>query len=302
MVTEVYFEVENNCLLNCKHCSSYSLKGIKQRGYGLEDIKNFLDVLDDPIHVYLTGGEPLLNGNNLEMIRDLNEYRSNLNIGIFTCGIIEKNGILSNISYPEALKLRESGLKNCYVSVYHYDYKKHEEITNLEGSFDLTMLSIKNMLLAGVMVKVHLVINRFNVNCLDETIRVIASLGVQEIRILRIVETGNAIKNWDTIGVSYSEQNAAVVRVINKLHTYPIKITVSGFPDLTPCRPFEGAVKCQGGTNVMYTTFEGEIYPCACTKKRDEFSICNISEINKILEYRKSIGCKFNDKCLNPST
>ncbi|MBW9159711.1 4Fe-4S cluster-binding domain-containing protein [Clostridium tagluense] len=61
MFTEIYFEIENKCLLSCKHCSSSSLKDSKQQSYKLEDIKSFINVLDDQLHVYLTGGEPLLN-------------------------------------------------------------------------------------------------------------------------------------------------------------------------------------------------------------------------------------------------
>ncbi|MBW9159710.1 radical SAM/SPASM domain-containing protein [Clostridium tagluense] len=200
------------------------------------------------------------------------------------------------------MKLREAGLKNCYVSVYHYDNKLHDRITNLEGSLKLTSLSIKNMLLAGIEVKVHLVINSLNIDSLEETIQFIASLEVSEIRILRLVKTGNAINNWDAIGVPYSTQNDAIIEIIKKRENYPVKLTVSGFPDLTPCRPFKGAVKCQGGTNVLYVTFEGDVYPCACTKKCEGFRICNISETNKMLNYRKDNALQYNNQCLNPLT
>jgi MoaA/NifB/PqqE/SkfB family radical SAM enzyme len=157
------------------------------------------------------------------------------------------------------------------------------------------------MLSVGIKAKVHLVINSLNIDCLDETIRYFASLGVYEIRILRLVYNGNAVNNWNNIGVDYSHQNKAIVDIFNKLEKYPVKITISGFPDMIPCRPFKGSYKCQGGTNVLYVTFEGDVYPCACTKGLKKYRIGHVSEINKIIDYRNNSN-SFNDSCLNSLT
>ena len=42
---EIHFEIENNCLLNCRHCSSYASVNGKERTY-LLNIENFSEFLE----------------------------------------------------------------------------------------------------------------------------------------------------------------------------------------------------------------------------------------------------------------
>ncbi|TGE38703.1 radical SAM protein [Desulfosporosinus fructosivorans] len=299
---EVHFEMENKCLLDCKHCSSYDLRMNQQLNYSLEEAKELISILDASTHVYITGGEPLINKNLHEIISSFKKADASMGIGLFTCGVITSNNSLSAISFKEANMLKQTGLNDVYISVYHVKPELHDTITNQIDSFAYTKESISNLINAGVEVKIHLVLTKQNINELEYIILSLADLGVSEVRLLRLVHNGSAITNWSDIGVSYQTQNKVIYDIFSKRHEFPIKITISGFPELTACRPFDNAHKCQGGTNILYVTLEGEVFPCACTKGCTRFSIGYISEIDKISKYISNNTQDHNVFCLNPLT
>jgi MoaA/NifB/PqqE/SkfB family radical SAM enzyme len=154
---------------------------------------------------------------------------------------------------------------------------------------------------AGIDVKINLVLNKYNYLELDEIIKRICGLGVKEIRLLRLVCGGRAKENWDDIGVTYRQQNEQIARILDKLDEYHFKITIAGFPEKYPCRPFDAARKCQAGLNILYITYQGNLFPCACVKNNQKHLIGHISndkEIKTFLEKTRKIKC--HNHCLNP--
>jgi MoaA/NifB/PqqE/SkfB family radical SAM enzyme len=298
---ELQVEIENKCFMDCKHCSSHEMRQLGERDFSVNDLIKVLKLLNTRTHVYLTGGDPILNNNILSIGKKTNQMINNINIGLFSSGIINVSDNLQPISCDYARLMKDAGIDDIYLSLYHIDKQIHDYITNMTESFKYTMETIHNLIEVGIEVKIHLVINKFNINKLDDIIRSISKLGVKEIRLLRLVQNGNATHNWNEIGISYKKQNNAIINIINNLDSYNNKITVSGFPEITPCRPFENSIKCQAGTNLLYITYEGKIYPCACTKNQSEHLIGHISELDKIRKYiknNKKNNC--NKSCLNP--
>ncbi|CAI3202398.1 radical SAM/SPASM domain-containing protein [Clostridium neonatale] len=301
MFNELHFEIQNKCLLNCKHCSSKQVREGEACKYGINEIKELIHILEDPIHIYFTGGEPLINESISTYIEELKKYRNTLDIGIFTCGIVIGENGIESISREMARYYKDIGLSNCYISIYDLDEKNHSKITNIEKSLDYTLDTIKNFISVGITVKVHLVLNKYNINRIEEILVGLGKIKVAEVRILRLVNTGSATDNWDEIGVDYNYQNKIIKNIIKNIDRYNVKLTISGFPNETPCRPFEGAYRCQGGTNVLYIDINGNVYPCACTKSNEDFKIANISEVELIKIYKTTCG-KYNELCLNSLT
>lgn len=296
---EVHFEIQNKCLLNCKHCSSKKIRMGYSCKYGLKEMKSIIDTINGPIHIFFTGGEPLIEDSILNYIRELKKYRESIEIGVFTCGLINSDEGVKSISQEKAIYYKSVGLSNCYISIYDLEEKMHSKITNMKDSLKYTLDTIKNFISVGIIVKIHLVLNKYNIGKIEELIKELEELGVEEIRILRLVKSGSAIDHWDEIGVDYKQQNNVIKNIINNINKYNVKLTISGFPDEVPCRPFDGAYKCQGGTNVLYVELNGDIYPCACTKSDERFRIGHISQIDLIEKYKRSCS-KYNDLCLNP--
>lgn len=294
---EIQIEIENRCYLDCRHCSSLSMRHSTVNPFKEEELVRFIQLFDGPLHVYFSGGEPLANPDLTSLIRLTKSASSNIDVGIFTCGILKG---MTSIDKNYAKKLKVGGLDDCYISLYHCDPKKHDLITNQPGSYYSTIKSVRNLLDVKVDVKAHLVINRYNYKELDKIIINILKLGVSRVRLLRIVKAGAAEINWETIGVPYEKQNTAIKEIIDNIDKYSGSVTISGFPVEIACRPAPNAIKCQAGTHLLYITNLKQVYPCACTKNNSSFSIGSIDDLTKIKQYlKKQQEYLYNEDCLN---
>jgi len=295
---EIHFEITDRCLLDCRHCSSFPMLGEKDRNMFVTDMVKLINLLDCKTHLYLTGGEPLFSESILEDIKFIKQNTTDTDIGLFTCGI---NSSFSPISAEFGMNLKSIGVEDCFFSIYHKDQKIHNYITNREDAYETTMESIANLFNAGIKIKVNLVLNKYNYLQLDEIIDHLDSLKIiNEIRLLRLVRGGNAEKNWDDLGISFKEQNSEILKIMENKKKYAFNITVAGFPDLFPCRPFEHSIKCQAGICLLYVTFDGYLFPCACVKNRKPSLIGHISDSETILKFLRNIeGSKYNDYCFN---
>ncbi len=296
---ELQIEIEKRCLLNCRHCSSPSLRHLGQIGFDVSHVTDFMQLLGEPVYVYLTGGEPLLNPTICDAITKLKSLSSKNMISIFTAGIVQSKDEISSLSLDSARMLRTAGLDSCYMSIYSHKPWLHESITNLNGSFYHTEFSIKNLCAVGVEVNGHLVLNKYNIDHIDEIIDYSQKMGLKELRILKLVKAGNALHNWTHIGVHEEQQNEILERIISNIRRYDIHLTISGFPEKVHCRPFHTSVKCQAGSRLFYIDFLGDVYPCACTKGIQRFKISNVRDTNLIRAYLKENMYMINDSCLN---
>lgn len=294
---EIHAEIENRCNQNCLHCSSKLLREGESIEYSIENLSHFIKGLNSKAHLYLTGGEPLLYLNLDTVLQKLRAAAPLLSIGVFTCGVCLDNSPISQ-SYAQTLK--SSGLEDCYVSLYHIDPIKHDTITGLSGSFEITCESIKNLQSAGIEVKGHLVLTKYNITEIHDVLKQLTTFFSQT-RILRIVNTGNASVNWEKIGVAYHQQNQTIQEIINKIESYDHVVTISGFPSQLACRPFPNARKCQAGLSLFYISGKGGVYPCACTKNNDKFLLGDIRHaetVHMITQNLNPTECR--DTCLNP--
>lgn len=295
---EIQVELTNRCALRCKHCSNNAPSVSAYRDISFDQLYAFAEIAPKGCKLWLTGGEPTLTC--LKTITSsLLKLNADLQIGIFTSGII-KDKILRPISQYESDALFSSGLRDSFFSIYHLDKTKHDAIVDYDGSFECTLRTIKNFKKSGINVRVHIVLNKYNVNELHDIINFLCNLGIENIRLLRLVKTGCAIDNWDDIGVSYDIQNNAIEKIYRARQKFKTNVEISGFPLLTPCRPGNDAVACQAGIRLLYITLDGDVYPCACTRNKEHFKIGHISELhifnNLFTNNRKS----YRPHCLNP--
>ena len=284
---EIHFELNHECLLRCRHCSSSADSNRGKMCYTVEDMKRFLTLFPQERHVFLTGGEPLLCGNLDSILLSLADVPKSGSIGLFTTGIIYGQGELCAVQPEQAQSLAVHGLKTCYFSLYAPSAQDHEWVTGIQGSFNLTLESIQNMRKQGVEAKVNLVVSRKNRDQLHLIIALASRLGCAEIRMLKPVCHGRATQCWTDFGLTNQEYQSCVAGVLNNTRS-DIKITASSCIDLLPCRPFDDAQGCQAGSKLAYVTIEGDVYPCASAKKRPRYKIGNIKEIESIRTYFES--------------
>ena len=83
--------------------------------------------------------------------------------------------VLMCSSRPYVEKLAKSGLKLIHFSVYSYNPKIHDFLTDTPGSWKKLMLSIKHALDLGIRVQINTVINHYNQSHLDITAKFLVS-------------------------------------------------------------------------------------------------------------------------------
>lgn len=296
---ELQIEIENKCYLDCLHCSSDTMRRSAVPPIDTDSLSHFLQLFDCPVHVYYSGGEPLANPNLLTFLRIVKDASEHNKVGLHTCGILSNTSCIDELY---ANDLKESGLDDCYLSLYHHESVWHDKITNRNDSHKSTIGTIRNLMNVGIEVKANLVINYFNYKILDETIHKILKLGVSQVRLMRLSKMGAAKTNWDSIGVPYEVQNEAIEQVLAGISQYSGAVTVSGFPKQLACRPNSRAIKCQAGSHLLYITISKQVYPCASTKGNIDFMIGTLDELDKIgLYLEKQKHRQYNDDCINPT-
>ena len=292
---EIHFEIENRCLLNCRHCSSFAKADGKVMNYTIKDMITFLRIFPERKNIFLTGGEPLLHEEFDGIISSLKSELSDVSVGAFTTGIVTHEGKKCGISEKRAHSLAALGLNMCYFSVYSTQAKKHDWMTENEGSFALTLESIKNMCEQNIEVKINLVVTEKNRDEIGDVIELASSLGCTEVRLLKLINHGRAKKCWTEIGLTEQEYRETVMKYSNIYKN--IKITASSCPDILPCRPFIDAKGCQAGSKLAYVTFEGNVFPCAASKNKECYKIAKLDDIMK-LKYYFSRKTMINDVAL----
>ena len=293
---EVQFEIENKCALNCLHCSSILLRKSERQCVDFKEFICFLERLNSKIFLCVTGGEPLIHENICEKFYLCRKQLDGISLGMFTSGITQG---LKPISLSFANRLKASGLDECYVSLFHSLPEYHDKVTGLSGSHALTLESIGNLMNVGVIVNVHTVINSFNYIELERIIADFLGMGINSVRVLRIVNAGSASENWNAIGLPDEVQNQIVLKLLDSVSKYKSKLTFSGFPERIACRPFNSALKCQAGINLLYVTANGDVYPCACTKN-SRFLIGNVQDYDLMQKIDILYNDRlYHDKCLN---
>ena len=295
---ELQFEIENACLLDCVHCSSADMRRNGLRRYSDEDLLKFISLFMGKTHIYFTGGEPLLYENLLNLCTQIVTKNEHAEIGLYTTGNCRGGKAISR-SLSEGMA--RAGIVDCYFSIYSDNEDEHDKWTATKGSLANTVASIRALQDNGISPKAHLVLNQINQCKIKQVIEFCQSIGMEEVRILKLTPSGNAIKHWNNIGIPIEEQNKLISQLIRDRKDYAVKLTLSGYPDLHPCRPWENATVCQAGINLLYIDADGYVFPCACTKRNpSRFRIGHIAELNLIQDYLESKDGIINNKmCLN---
>ena len=295
---ELQFEIENECLLDCLHCSSHVMRKSGKRSYSDEAMIEFISHFKGPIRVYFTGGEPLLYPHIISLCKKIVLNQENVSIGLYTTGNCQCK---QPLSIEFAFELASSGITECYFSIYDNAESLHDSFTGTPGSFKNTVLSAQNCIKVGILPKAHIVLNRNNYNKIDEIIAFCAEMNFAEVRILRLAPSGSAIDNWGNIGIHLSEQNELIESLVQRKNCFKIDLSFSGYPDVYPCRSSKNAIRCQAGTNLLYVTLSGDVYPCACTvQSSDKYKLGNLADSTKVFErLYHQYSYIYNAHCLN---
>lgn len=260
---ELKIELTDQCLLNCVHCSTgahLSLNSFLSRN-------SFKKIIDQALalgcrKVYFSGGEPFLHPDLNLFLKILSE--KGVCNKIYTSGSNPNNP--SNSFSNEIIKASNLyGLSHLVFSLYSARPSIHDSITNIKGSLDATVKSMKTAIKLNIETEVHFVALRGIINELKLLSDFVESLGVNKISILRFVPQGRGkvFEHGLTPTVNDFE---ALKKTIIKLRENKPNITFRlgspfNFLLLGPPTP------CTTGADRMIIDAEGLAYPCDALKQ-----------------------------------
>jgi MoaA/NifB/PqqE/SkfB family radical SAM enzyme len=179
----------------CNNLCKFCVQGDKRNLLSAKDFKEIKKDLKEAFRknrteVVLTGGEPTLHPNFLEIIK-LAKSIGFKNIQIQTNGRM--------FAYPDfCLKTIEAGATEFSPAVHGPNAEIHDFLTSIPGSFNQTTQGIKNLKNLGQRVITNTVITTKNYRHLPEIAKLLVNLNVDQFQFAFIHISGRAAenKNW----------------------------------------------------------------------------------------------------------
>jgi radical SAM protein with 4Fe4S-binding SPASM domain len=206
----VQFEITDNCNHKCRHCynfwrdEDFSSKKINE-----DNVKKIINIGNELInnevfHVILTGGEPLLLGENLERI--IKPYFEN-NVGIR----INSNITLVNDNIINVLKKYNVDI---LASIISNDEKTFDYVTQRKGSFNKFIEKAELLSNNDIYTSANMVVNKDTLNSVYDTGKLAASLGFKGFNATRVSPSNNGvIKDYKDIILN----NEDIVNLLDQL-------------------------------------------------------------------------------------
>lgn len=156
-------EVCHTCNEKCVHCC---LPEHNSNGLTLFQYEKLFDQMVEAgtLFVILTGGEPFMRSDFLDIVRSARNHY--LSVTIFTNGTLLTKKII--------LELKKLFVQEVHISLYSADPEVHDKITKKTGSFQKSLRAIKRLAMAGITTRIKCPLmnkNADNIDCLKKLAR-----------------------------------------------------------------------------------------------------------------------------------
>lgn len=186
-LTSAYFYLSDQCNLKCGHCwivpRSYGARDVREEPQlDLRCLKKF--VLDAKVlglkNAKLTGGEPFLRKDILELVRFLKDESIDVSI--------ETNGTLLDEQIVEVLG--KCSLELLSVSLDSAVDEEHDSFRGLRGCFDRIIQILPKLVRNGINTQVIMSLHKGNAGQIERLVELVAGFGVKSIKINPIMPSG----------------------------------------------------------------------------------------------------------------
>jgi len=166
--------ITSNCNLRCGHCF-YWKEISKSKALGIEQIKTIVSSLKPLDTVMLTGGEPFLSKDLVEICELYSKKARNINI--------TTNGFMPDDIFEKANDILDKTKSNIHIQVSLDGMKeKHDKLRSKKGSFDnavKTLKMLKKIKHPRFSFNVLTTISNYNYKNIDEISEFVHRLGVE---------------------------------------------------------------------------------------------------------------------------
>ncbi len=303
-VPKIYLEITKRCNLNCMHCFASAGSSCTEE-LTLQEIDKITDDAASAgvLGFVLTGGEPLLHPDFLDIVKMIHEKH----MGILE---INTNGVLLN---PETLiKLKEIGeIPSIKISLDGIGI--HDTFRNCEGAEAAAKKALELSVRSGFRTYAQIQINKLTLPYICGTLEYLDSIGVSQARLIRTARS----KRWAENGLNYDltfEEYYDECLDITGFYLSKARKTLLdfwGFISINPqaekqiLMPYfvksENDTKrpiCSHAAKTLAVDANGEIYPCleissVINEPHDSFGNVKEKRIGDILKNTDSDICKF---------
>ena len=251
------WEVTKYCNYKCKHCcASADLIDTKDE-LTTKQSKNILKQLKDfgVEEIYFSGGEPFSRKDILDILRTARQYD-------ITCNISTNGSFLTDEMATELSKLK---INKVHISL---DSNVEKDFNEFRGGnyFEPTINAIKLLKKHNIYVRVGTVIWKKNYEALEDMIKYLCDLNVDEMVFNWLVQVGRLKDNKDVcVDIKYFDET------IEKIHEYQEKYKNKIDISMHRNEKFENSdIVCPAGETFFYINPQGYVSPCSWIKKMDK--------------------------------
>ena len=260
---ELKIEVNKTCPLYCLHCSSNGRPNAPDclgPSKVSELIREFIHLGGEKLCI--SGGEPLCYEGLSSVINSCKG--TNIDVSLYTTGIIRNGGPPKHISERTADFLAENGVRVIF-SLHGAFSKTHDMLTQVQGSFDSTMMAIEKTIDAGAPVEVHVVPTAVNFRELTDIAKLVDSFNIKKMSWLRFVPQGRGFLNKHLLQLSKEQLIQLAQEKIQLQQGCPNVAIRTGAPFNILCP--QAPATCEAGVSVLTIGPDGTVSPCDAFKQ-----------------------------------
>lgn len=183
----IALELTRNCNLDCVHCRASASRGPYQGELETQEIFRILKEIAEiskPILI-LTGGEPLLRKDLLEIIRKAKFLKLN--------PVLATNGTL--LTQELALELKEAGISKISISLDGARAETHDSFRKVEGAFEAALKGIKILKKVNLSFQINTTVTYLNLREIPKIHELAKNIGASAHHLFVLVPVGRG-KNF----------------------------------------------------------------------------------------------------------
>lgn len=244
----MYVAVTQRCNYACAHCSAAGRH--PQREMTTEELKRLFSDLQQmgTSIIGLTGGEPLLREDLLELVASIDERSASF---LFTSGF--------GLDAQKARELKKAGLFAAGISLDSADPAAMDAMRRHPGAYAHAVAAVRHCRAAGIYTMTQTVADRDSLASgrLAEVVALSQEIGAQEVRILETMPSGR-MTSIAPEQILTPRERAALCRFHAEMNKKRKGVKVSVFAHAESSERFG----CGAGTQHSYIDAAGNLYPC----------------------------------------
>ncbi len=277
MFTKCYcalgYRCNNNCLICVVDAHSNRNKNMTKKEV-LDFFNNRLEKNKDIGLIELSGGEPTVREDFLYILSYLGQKYPYLHYSLLTNGRRFCN-------FAFAGEFSGYNIRSVITALHHWKEEKHDELTQVKGSFRETHQGIKNLSQLNVPVTVKIIVTKLNYKDMPQIVEFVAKNfpSVKNMSINGLDIRGMALASKDKVAVSFTDYIPYVYKAIDIANKYNINMVLYSIPLCVLSKEYRNYAGQQPDTVSLYRSPSKEVQ-----NKTDEHGAapeCYSCDLNK---------------------